>query len=112
MNRHQQEVVNGLVSESTTVISGVPQGSVLFPLLFLIYVDTISSVPLTEGSKVSLYADDMMLYKRIPSSSDVTNLQKDVNSIFYWSCNNSMVFNVAKCKSILLTRKRHATTPT
>ena len=112
MNQSQQVAVNGSVSESTTVISGVPRGSVLGPLLFLIYIDSISSVPLTEGSKMSLYADDMMLYKRITSSSDATNLQKDVNSIFNWSCNNSMVFNVAKCKSMLLTRKRHATTPT
>ena len=64
MNRNQHVVVNGSVSsESTTVISGVLHGSVLGPLLFLIYIDSITSVPLSEGSKLSLYADDMMLYK-------------------------------------------------
>ena len=98
MNRSQHVVVNGSVSsESTTVISGVPQGSVLGPLLFFIYIHSITSVPLSEGSKISLYADDMMLYKPISSSVDLTNLQKD--------CSNFMVFNVTKCKSMLLSRK-------
>ena len=72
MNHSQQVVVNGSVSESTTVISGVPQGSVLGPLLFLIYINSIPSVPLTEESKISPYANDMMLYKQITSSSDIT----------------------------------------
>ena len=113
MNRNQHVVVNGSVSsESTTVVSGVPQGSVLGPLLFLIYIDSITSVPLSEGSKISLYADDMMLYKPISSSADLTNLQKDVDSIFEWSCSNFMVFNVTKCKSMLLSCKRNVTTPT
>ena len=106
MNRSQHVVVDGSVSsESTTVISGVLQGSVLGPLLFLIYIDSITSVPLSEGSKISLYADDMMLYKPISSSVDLTNLQKDVDSIFEWSCSNFMVFNVTKCKSMLLSCK-------
>ena len=75
MNHNHHVVVNGSVlSESTTVISGVLQGSVLGPLLFLIYIDSITSVPLSEGSKISLYADDMMLYKPISSSADLTNL--------------------------------------
>ena len=113
MNRSQHVVVNGSVSsESTTVISGVLQGSVLGPLLFLIYIDSITSVPLSEGSKISLYADDMMLYKPISSSVDLTNLQKNVDSIFEWSCSNFMVFNVTKCKSMLLSHKRNVTTPT
>ena len=83
-NCSQQVAVNGSVSEYTKVFSGVPQGSVLGPLPFLIYIHSISSVPLTEGSKISLYVDDMMLYKQITSSSDVTNVQKDVDSIFNW----------------------------
>ena len=114
MNRNQHVVVNGSVSsESTTVISGVPQGSVLGPLLFLIYSDSITSVPLSEGSKISLYADDMMyMYKPVSSNVDLTNLQKDVDSIFEWSCSNFMVFNVTKCKSMLLSHKRNVTTPT
>ena len=62
-------------------------------------------MPLSEGSKISLYADDMMLHKPVSSSVDLTNLQKDVDSIFEWSRSNFMVFNVAKCKSMLLSRR-------
>ena len=78
MNRNQHVVVNGSVSsESTTVISGVPQGSVLGPLLFLIYIDSITSVPLSEGSKISLYADGMTLYKIFHSGSPFVQLKVD-----------------------------------
>ena len=58
-------IINGETSQPVQVISGVPQGSVLGPLLFLIYIDDITSLPLSEGTKLSLYADDMLLYKTI-----------------------------------------------
>ena len=61
----QSVVVNGTSSHSTHVISGVPQESVLGLLLFLIYIDNISTLVLFESSKLSLYADDMLLYKTI-----------------------------------------------
>ena len=61
--REQSVIVNGETSDPVKVISGVPQGSVLGPLLFLIYIDDITSLQLAEGTKVSLYADDMLLYK-------------------------------------------------
>ena len=56
----QQSVVNGTSSHSTHVISGVPHGSVLGPLLFLMYIDDICTLALSESSKLSLYADDML----------------------------------------------------
>ena len=56
-NRHQRVAVNGATSESTCVTSGVPQGSILSPLLFLIYIDDIVKVTLSEGSKLVLYAN-------------------------------------------------------
>ena len=62
--------MNGETSDPVKVISGVPQGSVLGPLLFLIYIDDITSLQLSEGTKVSLYADDMLLYKPISSDND------------------------------------------
>ena len=61
-DRKQQVVVNGSSSNPLPVLSGVPQGSVLGPLLFLTYIDGISSITLSPGSHLTLYADDMLLY--------------------------------------------------
>ena len=63
--RKQPVVVYGECSRSVQVIAGVPQGSVLGPLLFLIYIDTINLLQLSEGTKISLYyyADDILIYK-------------------------------------------------
>ena len=58
-------MVDGATSEFITVLSGVPQGSILGPLLFLIYIDSISQIHLSNNSKLVLYADDILLYKTI-----------------------------------------------
>ncbi len=62
-NRHQRVTANGIKSESSHVTSGVPQGSILGPFLFLIYIDDIAKETLCEGSKLVLYADDILLYR-------------------------------------------------
>ena len=106
-NREQHVVVNGVASSSIPVISGVPQGSVLGPLLFLIYIDGISLLKFSDDSKLSLYADDMLLYKVISSNADYIHLQHDIDRIQNWSSNNLMSFNVSKCKCMLISRKPH-----
>ena len=53
----------------------------LGPLLFLIYVDDITRVPLSEGTKLVLYADDMLLYRKIDHTEDYVALQMDINSV-------------------------------
>jgi len=80
------------------VISGVPQGSVLGPLLFFIYIDDVARVSLSEGSTLVLYADDMLLYRKIDSTEDFIALQRDINTINNWIKENHLTFNVAKCK--------------
>ena len=109
--RQQSVVVNGASSHSTHVISGVPQGSVLGPLLFLIYIDDITALALSESSKLSLYADDMLLYKTISSTADYAELQQDIDLIYGWSTANLMTFNVSKCKCMLVSRRRNTIRP-
>ena len=69
--RQQKVVIGGEESETIPVISGVPQGSVLGPLLFLIYINDVARVSLSEGSTLVLYADDMLLYRKIDSTEDL-----------------------------------------
>ena len=64
INRSQRVVVNGSEFETIDVTSGVPQGSVLGPLLFLIYVNDLCAITLSTGSKVTMYADDLVLHSR------------------------------------------------
>ena len=109
---HQQSVVvNGTSSHSIPVISGVPQRSVLGPLLFLIYIYSISNLQHSEGSNLSLYANDMLLYKTISLAADYVELQQDINQIYGWSATNSMTFSSSKCKCMLVSRKRNANCP-
>ena len=99
-NRSQSVVLNGEISDPLPVKSGVPQGSVLGPLLFLRYINDVHEVVLSEGSKLILYADDIVLYRTIHTEQDYTALQHNVNSLGVWSLRNHLSFNPAKYKSI------------
>ena len=82
--RKQQVGVNGSSSDALPVLSGVPQGSVVGPLLFLIYIDEIKSITLSPGSHLTLYADDMLFYRPITNSADYALLQEDINRLSMW----------------------------
>ena len=84
-NRTQSVVLNGESSDPLPVLSGVPQGSVLGPLLFLLYVNNVNDVDLSEGTKLILYADDILLYRKIDTDQDRAALQRDVDSLGVWS---------------------------
>ena len=96
-NREQRVVVDGEMSDWTRVLSGVPQGSILGPVLFLIY---INDIPGQVGSKVKLFADDTKLYKVIEGKEDRLSLQSDLCSLCEWSKKWQLKFNIEKCKSM------------
>ena len=81
-DRQQRVVVNGTKSEWGQVISGVPQGSVLGPLLFLIYINDLDS---EISSDVSKFADDTKIGRLIRSESDVIALQADLDRMKEWT---------------------------
>ena len=109
--RKQYVMVNGEQSQATLVRSGVPQGSVLGPLLFLIYINDITELHFSEQSRLSLYADDILLYKPIISECSFSEIQQDIDHLFVWSQENMLFFNVAKCKCLFLTNKPNISFP-
>ena len=109
--RTQRVVVRGTMSEVFPVTSGVPQGSVLGPVLFLIF---INDLPLEMLSPLSLFADDSKLFARILAENRkritrIINgneiLQRDLNTIREWAIKWKMEFNVDKCKIMHLGKK-------
>lgn len=109
--RTQRVVVEGAVSSTEHVLSGVPQGSVLGPLLFLIYIDGVSTATASALSKNSLFADDLLLYRPISNPSDFTSVQEDIATIEAWSNDNYLTLNSEKCKWMVISRKRSPPMP-
>jgi len=95
IGRKMRVTLNGTVSDWILVLSGVPQGSVLGPLLFLIYVNDIPSM---VNSSIKLFADDTKIWKVIRSIRDVMVLQEDLVKLDEWADNWLLKFNVEKCK--------------
>ena len=95
--RKQKVVINGCDSSWANVTSGVPQGSVLGPLLFLIYINDIDQ---GVGGLISKFADDTKLGGVIESCLDTKKLQSDLDKLLEWSEKWQMKFNADKCKAI------------
>ena len=104
-DRTQTVVVDGQESLAKPVISGVPQGTVLGPLLFLVYINDISK-NLSSKTKIRLFADDSLLYRTISSKQDTIELQKDLDILQKWESDNSMEFHPDKCQVLRITNKR------
>jgi hypothetical protein len=98
----QRVVISGWSSPWLPVKSGVPQGSILGPLLFLLYINDLPDV--VKYSKIALFADDAKMYINIESEDDCKKLQKDLDAVYEWSSKWCMTFNVTKCKILKVTR--------
>lgn len=99
--RKQRVIVNGQASEYCPVISGIPQGSVLGPVLFVIY---INDLPQAVNSDVYLFEDDTKLYRVINSIKDSETLQQDLTELEHWSHKWLLRFHPKKCKVVTIGR--------
>ncbi len=68
-------------------------------------------MPLSEGSQMVLYADDILLFRPVRNNQDYALLQKDINIIEEWVKSNNLHFNTSKCKSMLISRNHQKTVP-
>ena len=96
-DRRQRVVVDGEVSSWKSVLSGVPQGSVLGPILFLVYINDLE-----EGvtGNILKFADDTKLFTKTKEIGDKQNLQDDIDKLVKWSEKWQMLFNFGKCKCL------------
>ena len=102
-DRFQNILLNGVKSDNIPVSSGVPQGSVLGPTLFLAY---INDLPEQVKSNVRLFADDTALYLTFSKSLTPSILQQDLQHLESWEKAWDMEFNPSKCQVIHITRSR------
>ena len=103
-DRKQCVVIDSKFSNFSAVHSGVPQGSILGPLLFILFINDISNI-IHSDSHILLYADDMKVLRDIESINDQEKLQEDINALYNWSVANKMKFHPKKCSVLRVTLK-------
>ena len=87
--------------QGSQITSGVPQGSVLGPLLFLVYVNDIWR---NIDNSIRPFADSCIIYREITNKNDIEKLQKNLNTLGEWAVRNEMKINPGKSKAIRFTR--------
>ena len=100
-SRRQKVVLNGRSSQWGEVLSGVPQGSVIGPLLFILFVNDIPGV---AHSLIQMFADDIKIFRSLLSPDDHSRLQEDLSDLEQWANRNCMCFNPKKCQVLHLGR--------
>lgn len=105
LGRQHRVVINGKASDYLPITSGVPQGSVLGPLLFLIYINDMPKC-ISRETSLPLFADDSKCFRVILGQEDGNALQNDLNRLLDWAKTWGMEFNLSKCKVMRITRKK------
>ena len=100
--RSQYVVVDGSVSSKRMVTSGVPQGSILGPLLFILYLNDISTLPFPSSISLTLYAEDILLSY---PSSDFSLAQGSIDLLSSWLKSRYLTINISKTKYMIISRK-------
>ena len=103
-DRKQRVASEGIYSDWGPVISGVPRGSVIAPILFLIYINELHN---NLKSTVGLFADDTIIYMTISNGTDATALQQDLDKLAKWEETWQMEFHLQKCSVLHITRSRN-----
>ena len=101
--RRQRVSLNGCFSSWRHVTSGVPQGSILGPLLFILYIDDIAK---SVDCKIKVFADDITIYQRILSIQDCYSLQHNLDSCLQWCSRWQMNLSPVKCEALCISNKR------
>ena len=96
-------MVNGVKSDWAPVLSGVPQGTVLGPLLFSLYINDITE---DMDSELRLFADDYVCYREIKDTENTVKLQEDIDRLGCWARSWGMRFQPVKCNIMQITRKQ------
>ena len=105
MDRSQRVVIDGEASVRLPVTSSVPQGSLVGPLLFVIFINDLPDA-IHEHTSTALYADDTKLHRTILAAKDCNILQQDLTSLNTWSHESNLTFNASKCKVFTVTRRK------
>ena len=106
VGRRQRVAVKGAYSRWANVLSGIPQGSVLGPILFVLY---INDLPETVTSQIYIFADDTKIYSQIKNEEDHQALQEDLNRLQTWSSSWLLKFHPEKCKMMNVSRSKDMT---
>ena len=101
--RKQCVVIGGSISSTVSVSSGVPQGSILGPILFVLFLNDIVS-GLDPGTNILMYADDTKIWRKMETYEDHVTLQKDIDYLYDWSIRNKMKFHPSKTKVLMVSR--------
>ena len=105
INRTQRIVIDGYSSSLSEVTSGVPQGSILGPLFFVIFINDLPGVVCSDNT-IALYADNSKMFRVIDCDDDLIYFQEDLYKLHHWSQRNQMDFNTKKCKIMRITKKQ------
>ena len=104
-DRAQSVVLGSFTSTSKPVTSGVPQGSILGPTLFVLFLNDITE-KIDSKTNILMYADDTKIWREINCEEDHHVLQRDIDSVMDWALQNCMKFHPSKCKALMVSKAK------